>query len=61
MRSANGCANALRNASAGARRWADLLRGLDKVRAVFIFAVATYNIVRLPKLLAAKGEASLMA
>jgi len=24
MRSANGCANALRNASAGARRWADL-------------------------------------
>ena len=32
------------------------VRGLDKVRAVFVFAIAAYNIVRLPKLLAAKGE-----
>ena len=31
------------------------VRGLDKVR-VFVFAIAAYNIVRLPKLLAAKGE-----
>ena len=27
------------------------VRGLDKVRAVFVFAVAAYNLVRLPKLL----------
>ena len=32
------------------------VRGLDKVRAVFVFAMAAYNIVRLPKLLAPKGE-----
>jgi transposase len=32
------------------------VRGLDKVRAVFVFAVAAYNIVRLPKLLAPTGE-----
>jgi transposase len=32
------------------------VRGLGKVRAVFVFAVAAYNIVRLPKLLAADGE-----
>jgi IS5 family transposase len=32
------------------------VRGLDKVRAVFVFAVAAYNIVRLPKLLAPKGD-----
>jgi len=37
------------------------VRGLDKVRAVFVFAVAAYNIVRLPKLLAATGEARLAA
>jgi hypothetical protein len=32
--------------------------GLDKVRAVFVFvfAVAAYNIVRLPHLLAAKAK-----
>ena len=29
---------------------------LDKVRAVFVFAVAAYNLVRLPKLLASTGE-----
>ena len=32
------------------------VRGLDKVRAVFVFAMAAYNIVRLPKLMAARGE-----
>jgi hypothetical protein len=32
------------------------VRGLDKVRAAFAFATAAYNIVRLPKLLAPKGE-----
>jgi hypothetical protein len=29
----------------------------SKVRAVFVFAIAAYNIVRLPKLLASTGEA----
>jgi transposase len=29
------------------------VRGLDKVRAAFLFAIAAYNLVRLPKLLAA--------
>jgi transposase len=37
------------------------VRGLDKVRAVFVFAVAAYNIVRLPKLLAPTGEVRLAA
>jgi transposase len=37
------------------------LRGLDKVRAVFVFAVAAYDIVRLPKLLAPTGEVCLSA
>ena len=32
------------------------VRGLAKVRAVFVFAMAAYNIVCLPKLLAPKGE-----
>ncbi len=32
------------------------VRGLDKVRAAFVFAMAAYNIVRLPKLLAPTGE-----
>ena len=32
------------------------VRGLDKVRAAFVFAVAAYNIVRLPKLLTPAGE-----
>jgi hypothetical protein len=32
------------------------VRGLDKVRAAFAFAMAAYDIVRLPKLLARKGE-----
>jgi hypothetical protein len=32
------------------------VRGLAKVRAAFAFAMAAYNIVRLPKLLAPKGE-----
>ncbi len=32
------------------------VRGLDKVRAAFVFAIAAYNIVRLPKLLASRGE-----
>ena len=32
------------------------VRGLDKVRAAFVFAIAAYNIVRLPKLLAPMGE-----
>ena len=32
------------------------VRGLDKVRAAFVFAIAASNIVRLPKLLAPRGE-----
>jgi hypothetical protein len=32
------------------------VRGLAKVRAAFVFAMAAYNIVRLPKLMAARGE-----
>jgi transposase len=32
------------------------VRGLDKVRAVFVFAMAAYSIVRLPKLLAPTGD-----
>jgi transposase len=32
------------------------VRGLDKVSAVFVLAMAAYNIVRLPKLLAPRGE-----
>ena len=32
------------------------VRGLDRVRAVFVLAMAAYNIVRLPKLLAPRGE-----
>jgi len=32
------------------------VRALTKVRAVFVFAMAAYNIVRLPKLLAPRGE-----
>ena len=32
------------------------VRGLAKVRAAFVFAMAAYNIVRLPKLLAPTGE-----
>jgi hypothetical protein len=31
------------------------LRGLDKVRAGFVFALAVYTIIRLPKLLARKA------
>ena len=32
------------------------VRGLDRVKAVFTFAMAAYNIVRLPKLLHSAGE-----
>ena len=32
------------------------VRGLAKVRAVFVFGVTAYNLVRLPKLLAPKGD-----
>jgi transposase len=32
------------------------VRGLDKVRAVFVFAMAAYDIVRLPKLLTPTGD-----
>jgi IS5 family transposase len=35
------------------------VRGLFKVRAVFVFAVAAYNLVRLPKLLATGAEVRL--
>ena len=35
------------------------VRGLDKVRTVFIFAMAAYNIVRLPKLLHSAGDVCL--
>jgi transposase len=37
------------------------VRGLAKVRAAFVFAMAAYNIVRLPKLMAARGELRLAA
>src|ERR1700678_239341 len=33
------------------------VRGLAKVRAAFVFAMAAYNIVRLPKLLPPRGQA----
>ena len=32
------------------------VRGLAKVRAAFVFAMAAYNIVRLPKLMAPNGR-----
>ena len=32
------------------------VRGLAKVHAVFVFALAAYNLVRLPRLLAPTGE-----
>jgi len=35
------------------------LRGLEKVEAVFVFGMTAYNIIRLPKLLAATGEVCL--
>jgi transposase len=35
------------------------VRGLDKVEAVFTFALAAYNIVRLPKLIGSRGEVCL--
>ena len=35
------------------------VRGLDKVKAVFLFSLAAYNIVRLPKLLQPRGEVCL--
>lgn len=35
------------------------VRGLDKVEAVFTFALAAYNIVRLPKLIRSTGEVCL--
>ncbi|ACP25736.1 putative transposase for insertion sequence NGRIS-8a [Sinorhizobium fredii NGR234] len=35
------------------------VRGLDKVKAAFTFALAAYNIVRLPKLLGSTGEVCL--
>jgi hypothetical protein len=34
-----------------------LRKGLDKVRAAFVFAMAAYNIVRLPRLMIPRGEA----
>jgi transposase len=37
------------------------VRGLDKVRAVFVFVAAAYNIVRLRKLLAPTGDVRLAA
>lgn len=35
------------------------LHSLEKVEAVFVFGMVAYNIVRLPKLLAATGEVGL--
>jgi hypothetical protein len=32
------------------------VRGLAKVRAIFVFALAAYNLVRLPRLVAPTGE-----
>jgi len=37
------------------------VRGLDKVKAVFTFALVAYNLVRLPKLLRTTGEVCLAA
>lgn len=37
------------------------VRGLDKVRAVFVFNLVAFNIVRLPKLLQPKGDVCLAA
>ena len=37
------------------------VRGLDNVRTVFVFGIAAYNLVRLPKLLASTGEVCPMA
>ena len=34
------------------------VRGFAKVRAVFVFAMAPYNIVRLPKLLVPEGRSA---
>ena len=38
-----------------------MVRGLAKVQAVFVFTCAAYNIVRLPKLLAATAGVCLAA
>jgi hypothetical protein len=35
------------------------VRGLDEVRAAFVFAVAVYDTVRLPKILTPTGEVCL--
>ncbi|MBX5157551.1 transposase, partial [Rhizobium sp. NZLR5] len=35
------------------------LRGLDKVKAAFTFALVAYNIIRLPKLIGSTGEVCL--
>ena len=35
------------------------VRGIDKVEATFTFALAAYNIVRLPKLIGSTGEVCL--
>lgn len=35
------------------------VRGLEKVRAVFIFSLSAYNIIRIPKLLQPRGEVCL--
>ncbi len=32
------------------------LRGLAKVEGVFVFGMAAYNLIRLPKLLSTRGE-----
>ena len=60
MRSANGCANASRRGCGWTKTVGGLaqvkVRGLAKARAAFVFALAAYNLVRLPKLPAPTGE-----
>ena len=55
MPSASVAANTSKKCSAGSRRTGGVaqvkVRGLPKVQAVFIFAIAAYNLVRIPKLL----------
>ncbi|MGO8639149.1 transposase, partial [Rhizobium ruizarguesonis] len=36
------------------------VRGLDKGEAAFAFALAAYNIIRLPKLIGSKGQVCLV-
>ena len=60
MRSARGCARRIEEGFGWGKTVGGLahmkVRGPDKVRAVFVFAMAAYDIIRLPKLLAPTGR-----